>query len=109
MLIPVILSGGSGTRLWPVSRSAYPKPFMRMADGESLLYKTLQRALRLADGGQLLTVTGRDYYFLTRDEYARHPQADRATAVSAAPVAGAAPGAAGKPRSACSGCRPELS
>jgi mannose-1-phosphate guanylyltransferase/mannose-6-phosphate isomerase len=75
MLIPVILSGGSGTRLWPVSRSAYPKPFMRMSDAESLLYKTLDRALRLADGGHALTVTGRDYYFLTRDEYARHPRA----------------------------------
>jgi mannose-1-phosphate guanylyltransferase/mannose-6-phosphate isomerase len=79
MLVPVILSGGAGTRLWPVSRSAYPKPFMRMADGQSLLYKTLDRALRAADGGPVLTVTGRDYYFLTRDEYARHPQAaDRA-------------------------------
>lgn len=76
MLVPVILSGGSGTRLWPVSRSAYPKPFMRMGDGESLLKKTLDRALRLADGGQVLTVTGRDYYFLTRDEYTQHPHAD---------------------------------
>ncbi len=76
MLIPVILSGGAGTRLWPVSRSAYPKPFMRMADGESLLYKTLDRALRLADGGRVLTVTGRDYYFLTRDAYAQHAGAN---------------------------------
>jgi mannose-1-phosphate guanylyltransferase / mannose-6-phosphate isomerase len=76
MIVPVILSGGAGTRLWPVSRSAYPKPFMRMGDGESLLYKTLDRALRLANGGTVLTVTGRDYYFLTRDEYASHPEAD---------------------------------
>lgn len=76
MLVPVILSGGAGTRLWPVSRSAYPKPFMRMGDGESLLKKTLDRALRLADGGPVLTVTGRDYYFLTRDEYAQHPHVD---------------------------------
>ncbi len=76
MLIPVILSGGAGTRLWPVSRSAYPKPFMRMGDGESLLEKTLVRALRAARGGPVLTVTGRDYYFLTRDEYARHGGAD---------------------------------
>ncbi|MBS0583802.1 MAG: mannose-1-phosphate guanylyltransferase/mannose-6-phosphate isomerase [Proteobacteria bacterium] len=76
MLIPVILSGGAGTRLWPVSRSAYPKPFMRMADGESLLYKTLTRALRVAGEGNVLTVTGRDFYFLNRDEYARHPGAD---------------------------------
>ena len=76
MLIPIILSGGAGTRLWPVSRSAYPKPFMRMGDGESLLRKTLDRALRCSDNGTVLTVTGRDYYFLTRDEYARHPSAD---------------------------------
>ena len=75
-LIPVILSGGAGTRLWPVSRSAYPKPFMRMADGQSLLYKTLDRALRVADDGRVLTVTARDHYFLTRDVYAQHPHAD---------------------------------
>ena len=37
MLIPVILSGGAGTRLWPASRQAYPKPFMQLSDGESLL------------------------------------------------------------------------
>jgi len=76
MLLPVILSGGAGTRLWPVSRSAYPKPFMRMQDGESLLHKTLSRALRVATEGHVLTVTGRDFYFLNRDEYARHPGAE---------------------------------
>jgi mannose-1-phosphate guanylyltransferase/mannose-6-phosphate isomerase len=76
MLVPVILSGGAGTRLWPVSRSAYPKPFMRMGDGESLLRKTLDRALRVSADGHVLTVTGRDDYFLTRDEYAGHAGAD---------------------------------
>ncbi len=70
-LIPVILSGGSGTRLWPVSRKAYPKPFMRMSDGERLIEKTLKRALAVSDGSDVLTVTGRDYYFITRDEYQR--------------------------------------
>ncbi|MBP9713692.1 MAG: hypothetical protein KBD60_08375, partial [Sterolibacterium sp.] len=40
MIIPVILSCGAGTRLWPVSREGHPKPFIRLADGESLLHKT---------------------------------------------------------------------
>jgi mannose-1-phosphate guanylyltransferase / mannose-6-phosphate isomerase len=75
MLIPVILSGGAGTRLWPVSRQGYPKPFMRLGDGHSLLGRTLQRALQVADGGEVMTVTGAEYHFLSRDEYAREPQA----------------------------------
>ncbi|HWS26195.1 MAG TPA: mannose-1-phosphate guanylyltransferase/mannose-6-phosphate isomerase [Xanthomonadales bacterium] len=69
MLIPVILSGGAGTRLWPVSRRAYPKPFMQMGDGESLLRKTLKRAQAVAVGDEVLTVTSRDHFFITRDEY----------------------------------------
>lgn len=69
MLIPVILSGGAGTRLWPVSRKAHPKPFMRLADGQTLAASTIRRALAVADKPVTLTVTGRDYYFLTRDEY----------------------------------------
>jgi mannose-1-phosphate guanylyltransferase/mannose-6-phosphate isomerase len=46
-LIPVIVCGGAGTRLWPVSREAFPKPLMRLADGESLLQKTFLRACGL--------------------------------------------------------------
>ncbi len=69
MLIPVILSGGAGTRLWPVSRRAYPKPFMQMGDGESLLRKTLKRAQAVAVGKEIITVTSRDHFFITRDEY----------------------------------------
>lgn len=37
MIIPVILCGGAGSRLWPLSRETHPKPFMRLADGQSLL------------------------------------------------------------------------
>ncbi|MDR2551071.1 MAG: mannose-1-phosphate guanylyltransferase/mannose-6-phosphate isomerase [Desulfobulbus sp.] len=68
MLVPVILSGGAGTRLWPVSRAGHPKPFMQMADGQSLLLKTYLRAALVAEGGQILTVTNRDYYFTSKDE-----------------------------------------
>ena len=68
-LIPVILSGGAGTRLWPVSRRAYPKPFMKLANGKTLAELTLQRALPLSHDGTVMTVTSRDYYFITRDLY----------------------------------------
>jgi len=68
-LIPVILSGGAGTRLWPVSRRAHPKPFMKLVDGESLAEKTFRRALNVAGNAPILTVTSRDYYFYTRDLY----------------------------------------
>ena len=70
MLIPVILSGGAGTRLWPVSRRAHPKPFMELVDGETLAEKTLHRARAVAGQAPVITVTSRDYYFYTRDLYA---------------------------------------
>lgn len=69
-LIPVILSGGAGTRLWPVSRRAHPKPFMELADGETLAEKTFLRAKAVTRNAPVLTVTSRDYYFYTRDLYA---------------------------------------
>jgi mannose-1-phosphate guanylyltransferase/mannose-6-phosphate isomerase len=68
-LIPVILSGGAGTRLWPVSRRAHPKPFMELIDGETLAEKTMLRAKLVAGNAPVITVTSRDYYFYTRDLY----------------------------------------
>jgi mannose-1-phosphate guanylyltransferase len=69
-LLPMILSGGAGTRLWPLSREAAPKPFMPLPDGETLLGKTASRALALTGVEALITVTNRDYYFHTKDTYA---------------------------------------
>ncbi|KAA9132822.1 mannose-1-phosphate guanylyltransferase/mannose-6-phosphate isomerase [Marinihelvus fidelis] len=68
-MVPLILSGGAGTRLWPVSRRAHPKPFMQLADGQSLAEKTWLRARSVAGDAPILTVTSRDYYFYTRDLY----------------------------------------
>ena len=68
-LISVILSGGAGTRLWPASRESHPKPFMKLADGETLIQKVYARAKAL--GSEVLTVTNRDYYFMSRDEQER--------------------------------------
>ncbi len=42
-MIPIILSGGSGTRLWPLSRKMYPKQFLSLLHDETMLQKTLQR------------------------------------------------------------------
>jgi mannose-1-phosphate guanylyltransferase / mannose-6-phosphate isomerase len=70
VLLPIILSGGAGTRLWPLSREAAPKPFMPLPDGETLLGKTASRALALPGVDALITVTNRDYYFHTKDTYA---------------------------------------
>lgn len=70
ILIPVIMSGGAGTRLWPVSREAYPKPFMKLADGDSLLMKAYQRAASIMNTEYLITVTNRDYYFESKDNLA---------------------------------------
>lgn len=68
-LIPVILSGGVGSRLWPVSREAHPKPFMALPDGQNLIQKTFQRAARLEGVVEVLTVTNRELLFKTEDEY----------------------------------------
>jgi mannose-1-phosphate guanylyltransferase len=68
-LVPIILSGGAGTRLWPLSREAAPKPFMPLPDGETLLGKTALRAAALPGVAGLVTITNRDYYFHTKDVY----------------------------------------
>jgi mannose-1-phosphate guanylyltransferase len=68
-LVPVVLSGGAGTRLWPISRETNPKPFIRLPDGETLIGKTYQRALALDNVAEVLTIANRDYYFRCRDEF----------------------------------------
>ncbi len=70
-LFPVILSGGAGSRLWPVSRERHPKPFMKLADGESLLQKTFLRAADLPSVEQILTVTNSDLFYKTEEQYCK--------------------------------------
>ncbi|WP_252273523.1 mannose-1-phosphate guanylyltransferase/mannose-6-phosphate isomerase [Pseudomonas subflava] len=74
MLYPVIICGGAGSRLWPVSREAHPKPFIPLPDGQSLLQKTLLRALRLEGVDEVMTVTNRELLFATEDLYRPHTQ-----------------------------------
>lgn len=68
-LVPVILCGGAGSRLWPVSRELHPKPFIRLADGQSLLQKAFLRGVALPDVKDVLTVTNRELLFKTEDEF----------------------------------------
>ena len=74
VLIPVVLSGGTGSRLWPLSREGHPKPFIKLFDGETLLEKTYRRISLLPNIPKVngkpfaLTVTNREYYFISKDE-----------------------------------------
>lgn len=68
-LVPVIICGGAGTRLWPVSRVSYPKPFMPLPGGGNLLRRTFERASGLGNVAEILTVTNTELFFQTQDEY----------------------------------------
>ncbi len=72
-IFPVILSGGSGTRLWPLSRAMYPKQFIRFFDdqGASFLAATLKRLPAEAGFAPPLIVCNNDHRFLVEEEAER--------------------------------------
>ena len=61
-----ILAGGSGTRLWPLSRRCFPKQFLRIGDDETLLQKTARRLLSRVAPGELVVITNEEYRFHVR-------------------------------------------
>lgn len=61
---PVILCGGSGTRLWPLSRESFPKQFVPLIDGQSLLGLTINRVKLL---GSSICVTNEEYRFFVQE------------------------------------------
>ncbi len=67
LIHPVILCGGSGTRLWPSSRKAFPKQFIPLMGDESLYQGTLRRFATPAFDRPLV-VTGQDFRFLAREQ-----------------------------------------
>jgi mannose-1-phosphate guanylyltransferase len=69
ILIPTIICGGAGSRLWPVSRQELPKPFIRLNDGESLLQKAYSRGVSLPNVGEVITVANRELFFKAEGEY----------------------------------------
>ena len=64
----VVMCGGSGTRLWPLSRQTHPKQFIELLEGKSLLGQTLKRLSPLAEEGGLTCVGSEDHRFLLAEE-----------------------------------------
>jgi len=68
MVIPVILCGGSGTRLWPLSRTAYPKQLHPLINEKSLLQQTIIRMTGLPQMGQPMIICNQDYRFIVAEQ-----------------------------------------
>src|SRR5687768_2797237 len=68
MLIPVILSGGSGTRLWPLSRELYPKQLLPLVGKGTMLQETLARVSGIEDVGPAIVVCNEQHRFLVAEQ-----------------------------------------
>jgi mannose-1-phosphate guanylyltransferase / mannose-6-phosphate isomerase len=66
-MIPVILSGGSGTRLWPLSREAYPKQFLPLVGKDTMLQATWQRIAPLASAAPMV-VANEEHRFMVAEQ-----------------------------------------
>ncbi len=67
MLVPVVIAGGSGTRLWPLSRTHYPKQFLSLTGEQSLLQQTLLR-LKGLDHDPAIIICNEAHRFLTAEQ-----------------------------------------
>jgi len=67
-IVPVILAGGKGTRLWPISRSSRPKQFMNLAGSDSLFQQTLKRVSDSDKFAAPVIITNSDYRFLVAEQ-----------------------------------------
>ena len=64
----IILAGGGGTRLFPLSRACYPKQFLKIAGEKSLLQQTVERFLIIAKQEEIVIVTNKDYIFHVQED-----------------------------------------
>jgi mannose-1-phosphate guanylyltransferase len=68
LIVPVVLAGGQGTRLWPMSRAARPKQFLPLTSATSLFQSTLQRVSDPAIYAGAIVVTNAEYRFLVAEQ-----------------------------------------
>ncbi len=68
MILPTILAGGSGTRLWPLSRELYPKQLLSMVDDRTMLQCTLLRLSGLEDIGPPLVICNEEHRFMVAEQ-----------------------------------------
>ena len=68
MLIPVILSGGSGTRLWPLSRELYPKQLLPLVGERTMLQETAHRVEGLDEVGAPIVVCNESHRFMVAEQ-----------------------------------------
>jgi mannose-1-phosphate guanylyltransferase/mannose-6-phosphate isomerase len=68
MLIPVILSGGAGTRLWPLSREGYPKQFLPLVGARTMIQETALRTAGLPDVAAPIVVCNEAHRFLVAEQ-----------------------------------------
>ena len=67
-VVPVIMAGGTGTRLWPLSREQFPKQFIALTDPRSLLQVTALRAAKIVDAVSPLAICGEEQRFLVGEQ-----------------------------------------
>lgn len=67
-MLPIILSGGSGTRLWPLSRGLFPKQFLPLANEKSMLQNTVQRLDGLANCHAPLVICNEEHRFIVAEQ-----------------------------------------
>jgi len=67
-IVPVILSGGSGTRLWPLSREHYPKQLLALVGEETLLQQTAMRLDGMTDVSSAIVVCNEEHRFLVAEQ-----------------------------------------
>ena len=65
---PVILAGGTGTRLWPLSRELYPKQIIQLIGEHSLLQNTLLRVASIPEVRPPLLVVGEEHRFMSQNQ-----------------------------------------